>query len=122
MLKSKINVLDLPKHDLEIRQTLLKTNLGGTSIVHPSTGSAPRISNSSFQLVSIYLYRFFHSTFVYPEREGGLREDTSVRDGKYEEFAKLDSNIVDEIKQIYLNATDGKLFMFLPRIVHHSLS
>eukprot|EP00112_Aurelia_sp_Birch-Aquarium-sp1_P022746 Seg652.4 transcript_id=Seg652.4/GoldUCD/mRNA.D3Y31 product="General transcription factor IIH subunit 3" protein_id=Seg652.4/GoldUCD/D3Y31 len=47
-----------------------------------------------------------NSTFVYPEREGGLKEDTTVHDGKYEEFAKLDSNIVDEVKQIYLNATD----------------
>ena len=97
---------------------VVENNLCGTSVVHPSTGSLALLFNKT----SIYLCCFFHSTFVYPEREGGLKEDTTIRDGKYEEFAKLDSNIVDEVKQIYLNATDGKLSMFLPPNVHVSLS
>ncbi|XP_065055279.1 general transcription factor IIH subunit 3-like [Rhopilema esculentum] len=47
------------------------------------------------------------SIFVYPDREGGLKDLASVRDGKYEEFIRLNDNIVDEVKRIYNEALEG---------------
>eukprot|EP00795_Rhopilema_esculentum_P015729 gene15729-7024_t len=47
------------------------------------------------------------SIFVYPDREGGLKDLASVRDGKYEEFIRLNDNIVDEVKRIYNEALEA---------------
>ncbi len=49
----------------------------------------------------------FFSKFVYPNEENSNANTTSLRDGKYEEFIRLDDSVIDEVKSIYEGLSNG---------------
>eukprot|EP00794_Sanderia_malayensis_P014135 gene14135-15612_t len=49
------------------------------------------------------------STFVYPNEDNSNTNSSIVRDGKYEEFIRLDESVINEIKRIHENSTDAAL-------------
>jgi len=50
------------------------------------------------------------SSFVYPDESAAIKEYKAAGDGKYEEFARLDNSAVDDVKRIYENLSNDKLF------------
>ena len=47
------------------------------------------------------------SSFVYPDESAAIKEYKAANDGKYEEFARLDSSAVDDVKRLYENLPKG---------------